>query len=139
MKSKKIIFIISVLFSTAFVFAEGTGGSGSNANEPSGGKAKPSQPKVRVNGCGGGTQNEIKSINTNTDKPIPGTLSAGSPPIVYTQHIGTWYREAVYINGILNNRTPATLTYKQNSFHASGTCSTSGTISVTEDTIRTVM
>jgi hypothetical protein len=88
----------------------------------------------------GGKQSEIKSIDMRKDdKPMPGTLGEGSPPIVYTKHIGTWQREALYINGILNHRTPATLIYEQNSFHATGTCSTSGTISVTENTIKTVM
>jgi hypothetical protein len=55
---KRSIFIISLLFlflSTSSIYAEGIGGSGSNANTPSGGKAKPSQESVRVGGgCGGG-------------------------------------------------------------------------------------
>ncbi len=80
MKSKKIILIISVLFSTAFVFAEGIGGSGSNISTPAGGKAKPSQDKIK--GRSAGTPHKPKSIDLYTDnEPMPGTLGEGSPPM----------------------------------------------------------
>jgi hypothetical protein len=67
MKDEKIIFIIGLLFlsfSTAFVFAEGISGSGSNANTLPGVKAKPSQVKVRDGS--GGIPHKPKSTNMDT-------------------------------------------------------------------------
>lgn len=56
-----------------------------------------------------------------------------------TDYIGTWLRQATYVSGALQHQTPATLIYKKDTYSSSGTCSTSGTIKVKGNSIKTVM
>lgn len=48
---------------------------------------------------------------------------------------GTWSRQAVYVNGSVENTTPATLVLKETTYTSTGTCSVNGTVSVSGNTM----
>ncbi len=49
--------------------------------------------------------------------------------------IGTWLRQGTYINGALEHTTPATMVLGKDSFHSTGTCSTSGSLTYKDETM----
>ncbi|MFC1703342.1 hypothetical protein ACFL1E_00970 [Candidatus Omnitrophota bacterium] len=143
MKNKSalvVMCLVCVLFFSLHAYAVDWGSlfgghKSSNANEPAGTQAKPSQVSVKADG--GGEGSGTMSSEPDISPSLPGSLGEGSDS--GGTYIGTWLRQALYISGKLEHRTPATLIYTKDAFSAFGTCSTAGTISVSDNTIKTVM
>ncbi|MCP4653704.1 MAG: hypothetical protein GY858_10050 [Candidatus Omnitrophica bacterium] len=140
MKKEKILLIVGLsLFLTVNLFAFDLGSfltdklSG-NANTPGAQQLKPSQPAIK---SGSAQSSETKGVQPDVMEPVSGSLGEDSNSA--GNYIGAWLRQGVYVSGKLQNQTPATLIYKKDTFSASGTCSTSGTIDVSGNTIKTIM
>ena len=69
---------------------------------------------------------------------VAGLMLVGCIPS--SPHEGTWSRQALYVDGVLQHNAPATLTLNKETYSsASPTCATSGTISGGDGAMTMVM